>query len=829
MQAPPRPTPRARSTQPPANAREREQPRGALPPLIPILLLTVMAAGALLVALILLPLLGTAGLGANVLNDRLKAAGADFTRIPHFPERSTIYAADGSVLAAIFLDQNRDYVHLRWIAPIAQKAVVAIEDDGFYEHGALDLPALLRAAIANLAAGDITQGGSTITQQLVKQAVIGDTTQTLARKFREAALAIQLEQRYTKDQILELYLNEVYFGNGQYGIGTAAQYYFGRPAAQLRLPQAALLAAVIRAPGYYDPVVHPVHARSRRNEVLHKMASLGWISQTRADKAKASPLGLQRSAGLQTQTVEPFFVYFIRSQLLDMSNHEYDALGKTREQRVHTLYQGGLKIYTTLDPAWQRYAQQAVDESPSISLTGGPDVSLVSVDAKTGAIRAMLSGKDYERDQLDLVWQGRRQVGSAFKPFTLTAAFEEGFPSGKVYDSTSPYCDPRWQSATGCVSNAEPGGGGYIDLWTATQNSVNVVFAQLALDVGPEKIVEAAHQMGITAPLDAVPSITLGTEEVSTLDMASAYSTLANGGVHCESFAVSRIALPGGKILFRHTPQCRQVIDADIAHLVTAMLQRVVSYGTGTAAAIGRPVAGKTGTGQDYDNVYFAGYTPQIATAVWVGFPAGNISMESYYGHSVFGGTLAAPIWHSFMVQATAGMPVVGFPAPPPPQSGTVPDVVGLTSEEAQAKLAEANFTPIVEKVDSSESKNTVIAQTPGAGAGLQLGAAVTIQVSKANVEPVIVPRVVGMTQSQAVDTLKGAGLLAKVVSTDAPDPSQAGLVLSQTPIGNKEVDSGTTVTITVGGAGGNGGSGDASGGTGTPSPSASPSPRHAG
>ena len=832
MQAPPRqPTP-SRSARHAAPERRRVEPRRVFPPLIPILLVIVMGLTSVLVALVLLPLFGAVGVGANTLNERLDVAGADFTRVPHPPERSTIFAADGSILATIFLDENRDYVKLKYVAPIAQKAVLAIEDDSFYEHGALNFPSLFRATIANLAAGEITQGGSTITQQLVKQAVIGDTTQTFARKFQEAALAIRMEQQYSKDQILELYLNEVYYGNGQYGIGTAAKYYFGKPASKLALGEAALLAAVIRAPGFYDPVLHPDHARARRNEVLDRLAELGWASQKMVDKAKARPIELQRSAGHDRQSVEPFFVHYIRSLILDGTTGEFDSFGKTREQRIHTLYQGGLRIYTTLDPAWQQYAQEAVDASPRIDPSKGPDVSLVSVDAKTGAIKAMLSGKDYERDQLDLVWQGRRQVGSAFKPFTLVAAFENGFPSGKVYSSANPFCSPLWLSADHCVHNAEGSGGGYVDLWTATQNSINVVFAQLALDVGPEAIVEAAHQMGITSALDAVPSITLGVEEVSTLDMASAYATLANDGIHCEPFAVARVEIPGNKVLYHHKPQCEEAISPEIAHLVTAMLQRVVTGGTGTAAALpGRQVAGKTGTAQDYTNVYFAGYTPQIATAVWVGFPFGQIPMNTYYGDSVFGGTVAAPIWHTFMARAMVGYPVESFESPPAPESGTVPDVVGLSAEEAQAKLAEANFTPIVEKVDSSEQKNSVVAQTPGGGATLQLGAAVHIQVSNGKVEPVIVPRVTGLSEQEAVKALKAAGLLADVRYAGVEDPAQVGIVLSQVPIGNKEADPGSTITITIGqqpqgggdigGGGGNGGGGG--GGGPPPSPRAAP------
>jgi membrane peptidoglycan carboxypeptidase len=779
-----------------------------------VLITATMAVGATLVALVLLPLFGALGMGANALNDRLDQAGADFTRVPHFPERSTIYAKDGSVLQTIYLDENREIVHFDKIAPIARESVLAIEDDGFYQHGALNVPSVIRALIANLAAGQITQGGSTITQQLVKQAVIGDTAQTFARKFQEAALAIRLEETYSKDQILAMYLNEVYLGNGVYGIGTAARYYFGEPAKKLDLTQSALLAALIRAPGYYDPVVHPDHALNRRNDVLDHLAELGWVSQKRIDKAKQQPIALVPDVGQTKTKVPPFFVHFLTQSILDVNNREYDAFGTTYAQRLHTLYQGGLKIYTTLDPAWQQDAQDAVDASPNISKKGGPDVSLVSVDAKTGAIRAMLSGKDYKRDQLDLAWHGIRQVGSAFKPYTLVAAFENGIPPGKVYSGQSPFCSPLWISADHCVHNAE-GSGGYMNLWTATQDSVNVVFAQLALDVGAENIVTAAHQMGITSPLDAVPAITLGVEEVSTLDMASGYSTLANDGIHCKPFAIARVMLPNGNKLYQHKNNCKQVIDPGIAHLVTAMLERVISSGTGTAAIIpGRPLAGKTGTGQDYNNVYFAGYTPQVSTAVWVGFPQGNIPMDSYYGHSVFGGTLAAPIWRAFMVKALVGVPVEGFEAPPAPEHGKVPDVVGLKSDEAQTALVDANFTPIVEKTPSSQALNTVIGQTPGGGANVVLGSAVHIQVSNGQLEAVTVPRVVGLTQDNAVNALDKAGLIANVQFVEVTDKHQEGVVLSQVPIGNKQVDPGSTVTIMVGQKG-----------APAPTPSPSPSP----
>jgi penicillin-binding protein 1A len=806
-------------------------------PLVPILLVLVMGFGSALVAGVLLPFFAGAGMSVDAFQDRLDAAGVGRVTIPRPPERSIIYAADGTILATVFLDENRRIVNLDNVAMVARNAVIAIEDDSFYEHGALDFVSLLRAVIKNLASGEIEQGASTISQQLVKNVLIDVPEQTFARKFQEAALAIRLERKYTKDEILGLYLNEVYFGNGAYGIGTASETYFRKPPGQLRLAEAALLAGLIQAPGTYDPITNPDAAIARRNLVLDRMAELGMITERHAERAKGKDLLLAEDAGPPEQRVEPFYVWYVRNTIMDMDNHEFDeSFGSTENQRRRMLYQGGLRIYTTFDPEWLDYAQDAVDASPNIDPERGPDTSLASVEATTGEIKVMLSGKDYERDQFDLVWRGTRQVGSAFKPFTLVAAFREDFPPGKVYSSKSPRCDlDGWISASGCVQNAEGGGdAGYMDLWRATENSVNVVFAQLALDVGAENIVETAQLMGITSALDAVPSITLGVEEVSTLDMASAYATLANDGIHCEAFAIEKVEAPkenapGWRDLYVHEPQCEQVIDPEIAHLVSAMLQRVVTSGTGTAAGIGRPVAGKTGTAQDYSNVYFAGYTPQVATAVWVGFPSGQIPMDGYYGQSVFGGTVAAPIWQDFMSRAMQEYPVEGFEAPPAPERGRIPDVVGLKADEAQALLVEANFSPVVEKVDSFEPVNTVLSQTPGGGASAVLGSAVHLMVSNGRGEPVTVPRVTGLTEEDAVRILRQLELEVAVEEEAVEDPALDGIVIRQTPIGDgrKVVDVGSTVTIVVGrggdGGGGNGGDGGGGNGGGDEEPPALP------
>jgi penicillin-binding protein 1A len=807
----------ARTVQPGRHAADRPYD-----PLAVLLLAPVIALAAVFIAVLIVPPFAGLALGANRIDARLTALGADFTRIPRFPERSTIYASDGTTeLATLYLD-NREIVSLDDISSIARKSVIAVEDAQFYEHGPLDWTSLIRALLTNAATGEVVQGGSTITQQLVKNAITGDTAQTFQRKFQELALAIRVEQRYTKDQILALYLNDVYFANGTYGIGTAADFYFHVPASRLKLTQSAMLAGLVRAPSYYDPLVHPVKARIRRNVVLDRLAELGWVPQARIDKAKASPLGLAPDIGALKLQQPPFFVRYITDRIIVNVDGEFDAFGKTEKARRRRLYEGGLKITTTLDPDWQADAQAVANEpyrvaaaNPNYEQT--PDTAIVSVDNATGAIRTMLSGRDYRKDQLNLA-DARRQPGSAFKPFTLVAAFREGIPPGSVFSTKSPLYLPEWTgNDCSCVSNAEGAGdAGYESLWGATKDSINVVFAQLIMEVGPDKVVQAAHAMGIESELPAVPSLTLGTADVTPIEMASAYQTLANDGKHCVSYAVAKVVDAEG-VIYRHKPDCRQVISPAIAHLVTAMMQGVVSGGTGTAAALGTwPVAGKTGTTQDYTNAWFVGFTRQVSTAVWVGFPGNPDSLSLYFGGSVFGGTLAAPIWHDYMLRVMAGMPAESFPAPPAPEHGSVPDVLGFKSEHAQNVLANANFTPLVKVVDSAEPKGTVVAETPAGGASLELGALVTIDVSSGVPAKVKVPDVVGMSQADAKAALEAAGFIVNIVEKHVSDLGNVGVVLDQNPAAGIKTLQGTAVTITVG---------TAEEGTPGPSPSPSPSP----
>ncbi|MFN8232367.1 MAG: transglycosylase domain-containing protein [Actinomycetota bacterium] len=786
--------------------------RGANPLLI-LLFVPVIALTGLLVAIVILPPIAGAAFGLDRMDAKLTALGAEFTRVPRFPERSTIYAADGeTVLATLYLD-NREIVALDRVSKNARKAVLAIEDADFYSHGALDWAAVIRALLTNVAAGDVEQGGSTITTQLVKNAITEDVSTTFQRKFQELALALRVEQAYTKDEILALYLNDVYLGNGVYGIGTAAEFYFGVPAKKLGLTQSATLAAMLKAPEYYDPIEHPVKTRKRRNLVLDRMAEVGMVDQDKIDRAKAQPLVVIPD-GPQRLQRPPFFVTYIRDQIIANEDGEFDAFGRSEKQRRRRLYEGGLDIYTTLQPDWQTAAESVANQPYRVAAANPdyeqtPDTAIVSVENDTGAIRTMLSGRNFRQDQLNLA-DSPRQPGSSFKPFTLVAAFREGIPAGSVFSTKSPLFLPQWTgNDCSCVSNAEGAGdGGYRNLWEATAGSINVVFAQLILEVGPDAVVDAAHDMGITTELPAVPSLTLGTVDVTPIEMASAYQTLANDGKHCVPFTVDHVMVDD-ELLYQHEPRCKQVVEPEIAHLVTAMIQGGVQHGTGTAAALSPwPVAGKTGTTQDYSNVWFVGFTRQVSTAVWVGFPGTPDSLENYFGQSVFGGTIAAPIWHDYMARVMAGMPAEGFPTPPAPATAAIPDVVGLKSERAQNVLVSADFTPTVEVIDDPAPKGTVVAQTPAGGTGAELGSLVTLQVSS-GVAPIIkVPPVVGMTVEEARTLLEDAGFPVEIVEVATDDPDRIGVVLQQTPGGNVKAEAGTTVTLKVGAELG-GGTGD--------------------
>ena len=795
----------------PPGRRGPRDPRGvrdrvSFKPIAIALLVPVVLATSILTAVVLAPPFAAVGFGVNEIRSRLDALGADFTRIPRFPERSTIYAADGSVLARVYLD-NREIVPLSDISSVAKRAVLAIEDSDFFQHGALDWSSLIRAAIENARAGQVVQGGSTITQQLVGSTLGANRfDQSIEGKLQELALSIRVERRYSKAKIFEMYLNEVYMGNGVYGFGTASQFYFRKPARELNLLEGATLAGMIRAPEYYNPLDRPKKMLLRRNDVLNRMRALGWITETQSERAKAKPLALPENAGKVLQRHPPFFVTFLTEQILANANGEFDVLGRTEKARRRALFEGGLDIHTTLVPKWQGWAQDAARQPLRVGIyppagSPAPDVSIVTIDNRTGAVKAILSGRNYRRDELDLATTPH-QPGSAFKPFVLAGAFRKGIPPTQTYSSSSPWCSPLWDAEDHCVENAEGTGHGIVDLWTATKDSINVVFAQLIFDVGPSLVADVAQQMmGMdprTEGLPAVASLATGSVGISPLQMATGFQTIANDGRHCQPFTVDSIERDG-KLLLKHRRVCDPVLDPGDARLITAILEQVPISGTAASAfSYGgwpdRPVAGKTGTAQLNTNVWFGGFTKQFTTVVWVGSPGNPYPM----GH-VFGGTIAAPIWVDYMLKVVQGFPSLGFPEPPKPPQGPVPSVVGMGRKEAIAALSDAGFRFSVVTADSIAPQGQVFSQSPGGGTVTALGTLVTIQISTGVPAEVILPRVVTMKASEAVALLESLGLNVSIVKAETNDPEKVGIVINQDPNGHTSVIQGSTVTIVVG------------------------------
>jgi membrane peptidoglycan carboxypeptidase len=816
---PPGGRPGPRSSRDPRSVRDRV----SFKPIAALLLIPVILATSILTAAILAPPFAAAGLGVNEIRSRLDALGSDFTRIPRFPERSTIYASDGSILTRVYLD-NREIVPLSAISPAAQRAVLAIEDSDFFEHGALDWSSLIRAMIQNARAGEVVQGGSTITQQLVGSTLGQDRfDQSIEGKLQELALAIRVEQRYSKERIFELYLNQVYMGNGVYGFGTASEFYFRTPPRKLTLLQGATLAGMIRAPEYYDPLDRPKKMLLRRNDVIKRMRALGVITVEREERLKAKPLNLPENAGKLTRRHPPFFVNYLTDQIVENESGEFDSLGRTEKARRRALYEGGLDIHTTLEPDWQAWAEQAARQPLSRSIyppagSPPPDVSIVTIDNRTGAVKVILSGRNYREDQLDLATTGH-QPGSAFKPFVLAGAFQQGIPPTQTYSSSSPWCSPLWDDEDHCVSNAEGGGIGIVDLWTATEHSINVVFAQLIFDVGPDVVANIAERMiGMdprTEGMLPVPALATGSVGISPVDMAAGYQTIANDGRHCDPYTVQSIERDG-KVLLEHERGCDPVLKRGDARLITAMLEAVPISGT-AASAFGAwgnwPVAGKTGTAQENTNVWFTGYTEQYTTAVWVGSPGNPYSMGS-----VFGGTVAAPIWVSYMSKVMQGLPAIGFPDPPKPPEGPVPSVIGMKRKEAIATLSEAGFRVSVGIADSLSPKGQVFSQSPGGGTVTALGTIVSIQISTGEPAQFSMPRVVDMRGYEARAFLASLGLTVDTVRVETGNPNRVGYVIAQDPRSQTLVTQGDAVTIFVGAeakGGGGGGGGDGGGGGG--------------
>jgi penicillin-binding protein 1A len=571
-------------------------------------------------------------------------------------QNSFVYAANGSLLGSIPAERNRTPVLLWRVSPWMRKATVAIEDHRFYEHGGVDYEGIARAAWKDLRAGHVVQGGSTITQQLVRNLYISKE-RTFKRKIKEACLAIRLSRARSKDWILSQYMNQVYYGNHAYGIEAAAQTYFSRHAKSLTLAQSALLAGLPQAPSVYDPLHRPGAARARRDEVLRAMLTYGDITQAQYDQAVGQKNLLLRPGRLYTTIREPYFFSYVRDQLIA----EYGA---------NTVRSGGLRVYTTINPSLQVAARKAVKDT--LYLRNDPAAAVVSINPANGAIKAMTAVTPGRYgNQFNLASQARRQPGSTFKTFVLTAAINEGMnPDTTYYTSAEFHYQPDPYTPAWDVQTYDHSYSGSISVHSATLASDNTVYAQLTLDVTPEKVADMAHRLGIRSHLDAVPAMGLGADAISPLEEASAYATLAAGGVYSKPMAITKVVLANGKTdtdAGWGQPQRSRVISDGVAYEVTKILEDNVLEGTGVGAYFGRPAAGKTGTTDNHADAWFSGYTPQLETTVWVGYPQGEIPMENVHGIAVAGGTFPATIWKLFMEKALVNAPELTWQSPRDP------------------------------------------------------------------------------------------------------------------------------------------------------------------
>jgi len=764
---------------------DRGESLGGVLVLLASLVATAVVAG-LIGAGLLMPAVGATGAMARGGVDFFDSLPAEYQASP-LAQQSRILAADGSVIAT-FYSENRIVVPLSKVAPIMQKAQVAIEDYRFYEHGGVDVKGIVRAAVSN-ASSDGTQGASTLTQQYVKLTLqenalyAGDTKaaedavrKTLARKIQEAKYAVALEQKLTKSQILEGYLNIAYYADGVYGVEAAARHYFSTTAAKLTLPQAATLAGIVQSPTYYDPTSNPKAALGRRDVVLKRMLDTGAIGQADYDKAVKTKLGLKlRKTGNGCDASKyAFFCDYVYQTIL----HD-KAFGETEDARAQLVKRGGLTVRTTLEPDVQSDAQKAVHERVPAKNKADVASALSVVEPGTGKVLAMAQSKPYGRNakkgetsvnlNVDQAYGGGSgfQTGSTFKAITLAAALQDGQalksivnapPGGTVFrrDDFKPGSCTDLRPATYPPYNAEGHERGNMTLIDATRHSVDTAFVQLEAEIGICDVAAMADRLGLhlAAPtkvdqpggtastkLRPYASLTLGVETVAPLSMAAAYATFAADGEYCAPMPITSVTTRDGKFKKTVKPSCEKAMDENIARGVSVALQAVITGGTGRGASIGRPAAGKTGTTNGSTDVWFAGYTPQLAAAVWVGHqdgvrPLKNFSLGGRSYGTVFGATIPAPIWADFMRTALKGQPVEQFGQTSDKVLNgdrvTVPQIIGGSVDAAKAALSAVGLSASVSSTGTPSDLpvGTVAGASPGPGSRVRAGSTVTLFLS---------------------------------------------------------------------------------------------------
>jgi len=833
--------------------------------------------------------------------------------IPEQAESSIVLAADGTLITTLVAPENRTSARrLEEIPEIARNAVIAIEDERFYEHDGFDLKGILRAARSNLEAGGISQGGSTITQQYVKLAIIENVEQTASRKLEELWYATRLEDEYGKDFILLQYLNTVYFGHGAYGIKAAAQTYFNKDIGEVSINEAALLAGLLKAPSRYDPFRNYSQSLRRSHLVLDRMVANEFITPEQRDEATASPPKLEEyKPRLETEYPAGHFVEEVRKWFL-----ENPAFGANRSIREMLLYEGGVRIETTNDLDLQEAAEKAV-ENHLPDNQNLPDASVVVINPQNGQIIAMVGGRDFfaEEDdaKVNLAMGNGRQAGSSFKPIGLAAALESGwevtatYPAPNVleffipgtdkdnrvwwvsgglngHDAAEPkfekglmalfqflvreshieipeghtetieYRDdpeddpefvdvnlnewinnrkweysmnslfdyrikmledvPGWNwepvEETELTPMPEPP---IVDLIRATRSSYNTVFAQLSMQMGAERVVNLARRLGVKSPVQPVNSNVLGTSNVTLLDMASTYSTFANRGVYTPPSMVARVTRMDGTPLWKWNRELERALDSKLVDQLTWVLEGTITEGTGHRAKIDRPAAGKTGTTQNYADALFVGYTPQIATAVWVGYPKGQIPMvPPLTERKVYGGTFPALIWKDVMLAAHADLPVKNFATPPASSTTTIPnkedlvmpELIGLTLENAKLNLKdnglENQTLTVIEVTDANSEPGLVLGQSPEAGISLLNSSKILVEVAvqSAETNKTKVPDLVGEVLVEVSPLLASLGLGYEISLITNPENENElpEIIWAQNPNPGTMVDSGSVISL---------------------------------
>jgi penicillin-binding protein 1A len=714
---------------------------------------------------------------------------------------SVVLAADGSRLTSLHVEQDRTPLPLAKIPDILVKAVVATEDRRFFDHKGVDVRGIGRAAVADLRTGRIAEGGSTITQQLVKNTMVG-REKSLQRKLREASLAVGLEKTLTKEQILERYLNTVYFGQGTYGVGAAIRVYLGRTPVKVTVAEAALLAGLIRSPSSADPINHPKAAKQRRAEVLRDMFATGVITERQRAAASRAPLPRRPHRDNLRFAAAHAVTDAVEELRMD------DRLGETQVERDNAIFRGGLTITLTIDPAQQRAAERAVAET--LNHHRDPAAGVAVVQPGDGAIRAMVGGRDFfsRKDPVAKVNLARggitkRQAGSTFKAFTLIAALEAGVHPDDVFKTGAAVELPRPGGRTWKVTNSEGSSHGEITMRTATEKSVNTAYARIVqrigkgdVDLGARRVVEVAERLGVRgrdgSDVRSGPATTLGAQEVDPVQMAAAYAALAAGGIYTQPYLVASVKDASGRVILSNEPAPQRVVTEAVATVATDLLRGVVTRGTGRRANIGRPQAGKTGTSSNYHDAWYVGYTPDFAAAVWVGVPTGQVSMTRRNGFrlTVTGGTFPALIWSRLARVVLASHRPVAFPA-------LDTALVEVEVDAKQGCLA-AEWTPSAHR----EKRRYLAGSQP-----TKVCARPSPTPEPVPTQLVAVPDLVGSDEAAALTALRAVGLFAEVEvapSCESGDTCaaelarSAGLVWRQSVAAGERVAMGTTVAFTL-------------------------------